>query len=203
MTTAYKARGPPSPFVFDHFKKRTEERQMQKWHEYHNYRRYKNADGSYTYTITVDGETVEVERDVYRAYAYFARKMKYMELDLKRNRALQDADGKPVMDQRGVPILLPEREVSLERLTDGGWDIAVETAQPEDDLLRRLERDDLRRCLSLLSPDERELIELLYFTNDGAGMSERDCIEVLGLSKTAIHARKVRIIKKIKNSMRE
>ena len=171
---------------------------MQKWHGYNHYRRYKNADGSYTYTITVGGETVEVSRELFMEYASHARKMKYMELDLKRDRVRQDEYGRTVTDANGLPVLLPEREVSLERLMEDDWEFPVEAPGPDDDVLRRMEYDNLHRCLDLLTPDERALIDALFFE----GMTEREYAEESGRHYMTIHSRKVRILDKLKKLLK-
>ncbi len=176
---------------------------MQKWHEYNNYRRYKNADGSYTYTITVDGETVEVSRELFMEYASHARKMKYMELDLKRDRVRQDEHGRTVTDANGFPVLLPEREVSLERLVEDDWEFPAEAPGPDDDVLRRMEYGDLYLCLDLLSERERMLIEALFFSNDGVGMSEHEYARISGIPQRTIHDRKVKILGKLKKLLTE
>jgi len=46
---------------------------MQNWHKYSNYRKRKNPDGSYTYTIIIDGEDVEVDKEIYTEYSAMAR----------------------------------------------------------------------------------------------------------------------------------
>ena len=61
---------------------------MPNWHKYRNYSRHKNEDGTFTYIVTIDSHNVEVSREVYTEYAKSARKMEYMEQDLKRDRIL-------------------------------------------------------------------------------------------------------------------
>lgn len=53
---------------------------------------------------------------------------------------------------------------------------------------------DLLNSIKQLSKKERNLIEMLYFK----GMSEREVANKLGVSKNAIHKRKHKILKKIK-----
>jgi hypothetical protein len=171
-----------------------EERQMQNWQKTRNYRKFENSDGSFTYTINVDGEKVEVSKELYEVYAGAERKLEYMELDLKRDRVFQDADGKAVRDENGQPIVLPEREVSLEKLIDEDWDYPSAEALPEDEVAGRLEIKDLRRYLGLLTNSERELVAALFFE----GLTEREYAKQLGISKTALHARKIKVLDKLK-----
>lgn len=53
--------------------------------------------------------------------------------------------------------------------------------------------------LELLPPKDYELIYELYFKNH----TERECAQRLGMSQQAIHERKKRILKKIKNNLDE
>jgi RNA polymerase sigma factor (sigma-70 family) len=176
-----------------------EDRHMQNWQKSRNYRKYENPDGSFTYVVTVDGEEVEVSAEVYSVFAAAERKMEYMELDLKRDRVLQDADGRAVLDENGYPVALPEREVSLDKLIDEDWDYPSSESSPEDAVIGRLEIDALHSCLDLLGADERELIGALFFK----GLTEREYAKMLGISKTALHARKVKVLAKIKTLLEQ
>ncbi len=91
---------------------------MTNWKKDRNYRKFKNADGSFTFVIVVDGEPVKVSADIYKEYARSARQLEYIEHDLKRNRVLRDKNGKPVIGANGRPTILPELEVSLDKLID-------------------------------------------------------------------------------------
>ena len=170
---------------------------MQNWRKYRNFRRYKNADGSYTYIITVDGEKVEVSKELYREYASASRKMEYMEHDLKRDRVLQDADGKAVLDGNGQPVELPEREVSLDKLIDEDWDYPSFEPSPEDVAFAfgDLEHEELRRCIALLTDDEQALIHALFFED----MTEEAYAEAQGITRQGVNKRKLKILKKIKS----
>jgi hypothetical protein len=53
--------------------------------------------------------------------------------------------------------------------------------------------------LDKLMADERELVEALFFSNGGRGMTERGCADKFKLSKTAIHARKERVFAKLRD----
>ena len=169
---------------------------MQNWQEYRNFRKTENADGSYTYIITVDGEDVEVSKEVYAAYSSSAYKMEYMERGLKRDRVKRGANGKAVKDENGQPVVLPEREVSLNKLFDEDWDFPTSEPSPEDAVLsfENFESDELRRCLSLLTDDEQALIHALF----DKGMTEQEYADLLGIKQPSVNERKQRILKKIK-----
>lgn len=57
--------------------------------------------------------------------------------------------------------------------------------------------EKMHHCLGLLAEEEFKLIEALYF-ND---YSERDMANLLHISQTAIHKRKVKILDKLKKLM--
>ena len=170
---------------------------MKKWHEYSNYRKLKNPDGSYTYIITINGEDVEVSEAVYADYSAMSRKMKYMELDLKHDRVKKDGNSKPVLDANGQPVILPELEMSLDKLVDDDWEFRSSEPSPEDIYITAefSESDELRRCIALLDEDEQALINALFHKD----MTEQQYAEMLGVTQQAVHKRKNRILKKIKN----
>ena len=174
---------------------------MKTWRDYHNYRRLRNGDGSHTYIITVDGADVEVSEAVYKAYAAGARKMKYMELDLKRNRILQDADGNPVLDGNGLSVMLSERETSLDKLTDEDWEFPSSSPSAEDAALGsdNAETEALHRCIALLEDEEQDLMQAVFFD----GVSEQEYADTLGVTRQAINKQKLKILKKLRELMEE
>jgi len=170
---------------------------MDNWHKYNNYRKKKNDDGSLVYIITVDGEDVEVSAAVYKEYAASSRKMKYMELDLKRDRVLRDVKGRPVRDARGIAAVLSEREVSLEMLIDEGWDHPTSNPTPEEAVLAKdkPEIKELRRCVALLTDVEQALIRSLFYE----GKTIREYAETIGESKSKVDRLKTIIQEKLGN----
>ncbi len=167
---------------------------MKNWQKDRNYRKYKNADGSVTYVITVDEVAVAVSEDIYKAYARSARQLEYIEHDLKRDRALQDADGRVLLDVSGRPTILPEREVSLDKLLDEDWDYAADSPQPEDDVLCRMEIIELRYLLGMLTDKEQALIKALFFD----GKTERQYESETGIPRKTINNRRRAILTKLK-----
>jgi len=170
---------------------------MQSWKDYRNFRKYENADGSFTYTITVDGNVVEVSAEVYEAYAQGGYKMENMEIGFKCDRVLKGPDRKAVRDEHGQAIRLPEREVSLDKLIDEDWDYPSSEPSAEKVALARVEVDALRHALALLENDERVLIEALFFD----GLSIREYAEHIGQSKSKVDRQKVKVLGKLKKIM--
>lgn len=116
------------------------------------------------------------------------RKMQYQEYDLKENQT--------VINQTDQTITtIPSREDSLERLAEQEVQFATETEGVEETVLRRLQYAQLHKALSLLSDDERELIERLFFREQ----SEREVAAEMGIYHNAIHKRKNRVLAKLKN----
>lgn len=75
---------------------------------------------------------------------------------------------------------------------------AVAYAESQDiavTIEEKLMQDKLAKCLSELADDEKELIEALFFQN----MTEREYASKKGIYHNAIHKKKVRILKKLKN----
>ena len=70
---------------------------------------------------------------------------------------------------------------------------------PENQAIEEMVRQSLRNILDLLPPKDYELIYELYFKN----RSEKEYAQMLGVSQQAIHMRKKRILKKIKNNLDE
>ena len=70
---------------------------------------------------------------------------------------------------------------------------------PENQAIEEMVFQSLHNVLELLPPKDYELIYELYFKN----RTERECAQRLGMSQQAVHERKKRILKKIKNNLDE
>ena len=71
--------------------------------------------------------------------------------------------------------------------------------RPENQAIEGMVFQSLRNVLDLLPPKDYELVYELYFKN----CTERECAQRLGMSQQAVHERKKRILKKIKNNLDE
>ena len=85
------------------------------------------------------------------------RKMRYFENDLKTERFVLGKEGQVVQ-------IIPSREDSLDRLVDeNARQFSDEQESVESVVLHKLEVDRLHTALSLLTPEERALIQALFF----------------------------------------
>ena len=125
---------------------------------------------------------------MYRAYMQGDRKMRYFENDLKTERFVLGKEGQVVQ-------IIPSREDSLDRLVDeNAQQFSGEQESVESVVLHKLEVDRLHTALSLLTPEERALIQALFFDE----RKESELAMELGISQPAVYKRKMKILKKLK-----
>lgn len=115
------------------------------------------------------------------------RKMQYQEYDLKTERTIIDHKTQTVQ-------VIPSREDSYERLLEQEVQFEGEN-QTEESVIRNMQLEQLYKALFLLSEDEQYLIRQLFFEE----RTERDLAEELKIYHNAVHKRKNRILKKLKN----
>ena len=137
--------------------------------------------------IWVRGQYVEVTDEVYMAYTQGDRKMRYFENDLKTERFVLGKEGQVVR-------VIPSREDSLDRLMDENAQQFPHEESVENTVLHKLEVDKLHTALAMLTPEEQALIQALFFEEK----TERQYAEELGVYRNAIHVRKTKILKKLK-----
>ncbi len=129
----------------------------------------------------------DANEDVINLLRITERKMQYQEYDLKADQTVISQEGQTI-------TTIPGREDSLERLAEQEVQFAAETESVEETVLRRLQYAQLHKALSLLSDDERELIDRLFFR----GQTEREAAAEMGIYHNAVHKRKNRILGKLK-----
>lgn len=121
----------------------------------------------------------EAGEDVIAVLKTTERKMQYQEYDLKTEQIIISQKDKSI-------TTIPSREDSLERLAEQEVQFAGEAESVEETVLRRLQYVQLHKALSLLSGDERELIERLFFQNQ----TVREVAVDMGIYPNAVHKRK-------------
>lgn len=93
-------------------------------------------------------------------------------------------------------------EVSFDALDSKDFDentvdaLCVDPSEPLDErIARKIMIEKLPKAISILSDEEKELIEQIYFNH----ISERELSAIYGISHTAIQNRRKRILLKLKN----
>lgn len=147
------------------------------------------------FCISINGKQVPVSEEVYLAYYRAERRMRYFQRDIKTESAERDKNGTIIGYK-------PAKEDSLDRLTGGGEDYADDSEGVEDAAIRAVLSYRLHEVLDELPDADRELIDALFFSNGGDGMTEREYAAKLGLSKTALHARKEKVFTKLRNLLK-
>lgn len=120
------------------------------------------------YRIRLHNTFVTVTREVYQAYYSEERKMKTLdEKDIRNGKVSVEA-----MDT--------DETLGIEMIPD------AESPSVEDAAIAEVLKKELRRAITEMQPEDRELITTLYFK----GVSERQLSVLLGVPKTTINYRK-------------
>ena len=133
------------------------------------------------YYLYINGQAVPVSEQVYRVYQHYERKEEYFSYDLKTEKF-----------QKDTATFLPSREDSFERLLETDRQFAVAVQPVEEQAVSSVWLEELLQCLSA---DERIILRKLYFEDK----SERIASMELGISKTALHQRKVKLLQKLRH----
>lgn len=116
-----------------------------------------------------------------------ARKMKYIELELKTEHFIYDQENKTV-------TILPSRESSYGQLREEEHtQFAADETPTEAVVIRKEMIQRLQTVLQKLEPSEAELIHVLFFE----GLSERQSSKRTGIPQMTIHDRKKKILNKL------
>lgn len=140
----------------------------------------KNREERANYYLYIDGQAVPVSEQVYRVYQHYERKEEYFSYDLKVEKF-----------QKETASFLPSREDSYERLLEQDKQFAASDRSVEEQAVSSVWMEEL---LQYLSTDERAILHKLYFEDK----PERIVSTELGISKTALHQRKVKLLQKLK-----
>ncbi len=129
----------------------------------------------------------EASEEVIEVLKETERKMQYQEYDLKAEQTIIDQEAQELR-------MIPSREDSYERLLDMSVQFGGENPSTEEQVLKRMESEQLHRALSFLSDEEQYLIQQIYFNE----RTERDLAEEQGCSQNAVNKRKQRILNKLR-----
>ena len=136
------------------------------------------SDKSYAekFFLPLYGMLMEVTAEAYKAYYKDKRRQKYID-----ERSLLNGDV-------SYDALDTDDTLGAEVFADTKTDV-------EAAVINKMTVAELRKAFLLLSPDERELIKVLFI--DGA--TERKAAEIYGISQVAIHKKKNKILAKLKD----
>lgn len=134
----------------------------------------------------------EASEEVIAVLRTTERKMQYQEYDLKVERMVVDQENRTVEQ-------IPSREDSYERMLEQNMQFAEETASAEEQALQNIQTQQLHKALLLLSDDERDLIERLFFQEQ----TEREIAAVYGLSQNAVNKRRKRVLDKLRELIKD
>ena len=141
--------------------------------------------------IRLNGQQIPITEEVYLAYYRSERRMRYFERDIKTENAVRDKNG-------DITGYRPAKEDSLDRLMEAGEDYTDDCEGVEDAVVSVMMSDKLHEVLDELPESDRELIDALFFSNGGEGMSEREYSELSGVPRKTVAYRRGKILARLK-----
>ena len=135
---------------------------------------------------------IEKRPDVLAALRKGDRKRKYMEVNLKAERFIQN-------QRTQTAVFVPSREDSYERLEeDENHQFVCPSPSPEEMLFQKIEYGRLYQAIATLTKDERRLIILRYWK----GLTQAQVAEKFHISQQSVSYRESRILQKLKKMMK-
>lgn len=128
--------------------------------------------------LPLHGMLMEVAEEEYKTFYKNVRRQKYLK-ELSAANGDFSCDILTTADFNGQDILI-DREQDVEEIVE-----------------KNLMLDKLNNCLSLLSDEEKELIQMIFFEE----LTEREIAKKQGVSQVAVHKRKQRILNKLKKDL--
>ena len=125
--------------------------------------------------VPLQGCLLEVDEQFYTEYYKEYERNRYLAALDRKNKVLS-IEAFDTEDENGADFIVDEDQDVIQQVTD------------------KLMIEKLRSVLPLLSDDERELIDAIYFQE----CSERDYARIKGVNQFAIHKKKHRILEKLK-----
>lgn len=137
--------------------------------------------------IRIGQEAVPVSEEIYREYYKMRRRERYLEEDIKVGRIEIDPETK-------VPLFIPSKEDSLERLMELGADFSAEQPKIEDILCAKDNLLILKAALKELKREELALIQNLYYKN----LTAREIARQENISHVAVVKRHKKVLDKLR-----
>lgn len=144
--------------------------------------------GKNDYHLYINGQAVPVNEEVYRAYKHFERKEEYFTYDLKAEKF-----------SRRIASFLPSREDSYERLLEANQHFVIQEVSVQVQVEKLLDVEIVRKALSFLNQEERELINLLFYQEK----TEQEVGILLHISQQAVNKRKQAVLIKLRKLLKE
>ena len=158
---------------------------MKNWQRQRNYRQIKDKDGNVIKNIIkINGQSVEISKEIFLAYSQYDRKVRYKEEDKK------DKQDKPLSIEA-----LREYGVSIEGLLfNKNYKIHTynQYTHKDEELIEMILNE-----IAKLPSDERELIKSICIN----GMTVREYAELKGCSHSTVVYHKKRILEKIRKNI--
>ena len=141
----------------------------------------KNQEERANYYLYIDGQAVPVSEEIYRVYQHYERKEEYFSYDLKREKF-----------QKETASFLPSKEDSYERLLEKDRQFAASGQSVEKMVVSSVWLEEI---LSLLTDEERQIIEQLYIF----GHTEREACSAMNLVLSTFQRRKKALLQKLRS----
>lgn len=144
--------------------------------------------GKNDYHLYINGQTVPVSEEVYRAYKHFERKEEYFTYDLKAEKF-----------SKKTASFLPSREDSYERMMEANQQFVIQEVSVQVQVEKLLDAEMVKKVLSFLNSEERELINLLFYQEK----TEQEVGILLHISQQAVNKRKQAVLIKLRKLLKE
>lgn len=165
-------------------------------------KRYKGLTGQalYQYLRSEDGKKkyFDVWQDDDRAVMVDVEvppeRAKFYESEKRRRRYLS-----AVMEELDISITSLDVVMDAENeIVNGEYALSSLSIDIEELLIEKIEKEELHKAIQKLTKEERAFIKALFFD----GYTERDYAKKKGVYHNAVHKKKLRILKKIKNFLK-
>lgn len=144
--------------------------------------------GKNDYHLYINGQAIPVSEEVYQVYKHFERKEEYFTYDLKAEKF-----------SKKTVSFLPSREDSYERLLEAKQQFVIQEVSVQVQVEKLLDAEMVNKALSFLNPEERDLINLLFYQEK----TEQDVGILLHISQQAVNKRRQAVLMKLRKLLKE
>lgn len=140
------------------------------------------------YHLYINGQAVPVSKEIYQVYKHFERKEEYFTYDLKAEKF-----------SKKTASFLPSREDSYERFLEANQQFMIQEVSVQVQVEKLLDAEMVRKVLSFLTPEEQELINLLFYQEK----TEQEVGGLLHISQQAVNKRKQAVLIKLRKLLKD